>query len=184
MELSDFQFKYDEFYFLHFHKTSKKLPCNIISHINNKYSVIDLFFCYQKLLPKIMPQNYVHMSSSNNRNMLFNATGCPNCSKSLHRWNFQHVEFKFVIRFAPHHSRQTNFKPLHVAFTCTYGVISYNYRFNRYWVGGQKKRDGYWYWKEPDGDVPMSCPMWVAGMLDFPTYGIGCWPIPKNSKWN
>ena len=96
---------------------------------------------------------------------------------------FQHAEVKFATRFALHHCRQKRFKPLHVAFTCT-ELYHYNYRFNRYWVGGQKKRDGYWYWKEPDGDIPMSCPMWVVGMLAFPTYGIGCWRIPKNSKWN
>ena len=29
-----------------------------------------------------------------------NATGCPNCSKNLHRVVFQHAESKFAIRFA------------------------------------------------------------------------------------
>ena len=38
--------------------------------------------------------------SSENYNMLSNATGYPNCSKNLHRGVFQHAESKFAIRFA------------------------------------------------------------------------------------
>ena len=37
-------------------------------------------------------QNHMHMSSSENCNMLSNAKGCPDCSKKLRRGVFQHAE--------------------------------------------------------------------------------------------
>ena len=41
---SDFQFNIkDYFVFFHFHIISKKPPCNIISHILNKYPITDVF---------------------------------------------------------------------------------------------------------------------------------------------
>ena len=40
-------------------------------------------------------ENHLHVSSSENYNMLSNATGCPYCSKNLHREVFQHAESKF-----------------------------------------------------------------------------------------
>ena len=45
-------------------------------------------------------ENHLRVSSSENYNMLSKATGCPNCSKNLHRGVFQHAESKFAIRFA------------------------------------------------------------------------------------
>ena len=40
-------------------------------------------------------ENHLHMSSSENRSMLSNATSCPDHSK-----NFHHGESKLAIRFA------------------------------------------------------------------------------------
>ena len=45
-------------------------------------------------------ENHLHVSSNENRNMLSNATGCPDRSKNLHMGVFQHAESKFSIRFA------------------------------------------------------------------------------------
>ena len=40
------------------------------------------------------------MSSSENNNMLSNATGCINYYKNLHRGVLQHAESKFAIDYA------------------------------------------------------------------------------------
>ena len=45
-------------------------------------------------------RNHMHMTSSQNCNMLSNATGCSNCSKNMHRGVFQHAESKHAMRFA------------------------------------------------------------------------------------
>ena len=44
--------------------------------------------------------NHMQVSSSDNRNMLSNATGRPYCFKNLPKAVFQHTEFKLEIRLA------------------------------------------------------------------------------------
>ena len=45
-------------------------------------------------------ENHLHMSSNENRNMLSNATCCPDRFENLHRVVFHHAESKLAIRFA------------------------------------------------------------------------------------
>ena len=45
-------------------------------------------------------ENHLHISSSENRNMLSNATCCLDCSKNLHRVVFHHAKSKLTIRFS------------------------------------------------------------------------------------
>ena len=57
-------------------------------------------------------ENHLHMSSSENRNMLSNACGCRDCSISLHGRNFQYAEFKLATYLLSDHSRHTSFKEI------------------------------------------------------------------------
>ena len=45
-------------------------------------------------------ENHLHMSLSENGNVLSIATGCPKCSKNLHRGVVQHAQSKLTMRFA------------------------------------------------------------------------------------
>ena len=80
-----------------------------LAHLIIILSLISRYW-YRKLLPIITPVVYVlrgaasqihtRVSSSENYDMLSNATGYPNCSKNPHMGVFQYAESKFAVRFA------------------------------------------------------------------------------------